>query len=140
VARLLPAGPAEGQASIVALGVDVTVHASAEAFAVSDASLLSDAEQSGQPPAHFVERGWSWPPRMAAELFISYGAFTTGESAEAYARLNGVVRTADVRTVTATGQRFVAARVHGAGFEADVCLPAGEQTMASAPRTSAGGG
>ena len=30
----------------------------------------------------------------------------------------------DVRTVAATGQRFIAARVRCAGFEATVCLPA----------------
>ena len=50
-----------------------------------------------------------------------------------YARLNGVVLGADVRTVTSTGQRFVAARVRCAGFEADVCLPAGAETTAPAP-------
>jgi hypothetical protein len=52
---------------------------------------------------------------------------------QAYARLNGLVLAAAVRTVTATGQRFVAARVRCTGFEADVCLPADEQTMAPAP-------
>jgi hypothetical protein len=70
---------------------------------------------------------------MAAESFISYGVFNDGDSAQAYARLNGVVLTADVRTVTATGQRFVASRVRSAGFQADVCLPADERTVAPPP-------
>jgi hypothetical protein len=129
---MFPDTAVEGRASIVALGVDTTVHASAEAFAESDASLLGGAE-AGEPPAHYVENGWSWPPRMAAESFISYGVFDAGESAQAYARLNGLVLAADTRTVAATGQRFTAARVRCAGFEADVCLPADERTVPPAP-------
>ncbi|HTJ32684.1 MAG TPA: hypothetical protein VL738_05590 [Dactylosporangium sp.] len=131
--RQLPAGPVGGRASIVALGVQATVHASEDDFAASDASLLGGAEEPGEPPAHFLENGWQWPPRMAAESFISYGVFNAGETAEAYARLNGVVLAADVRTVAATGQRFVAARVRCAGFEATVCLPADEHTTAPRP-------
>jgi hypothetical protein len=129
--RFLPAEPVEGHASLVALGVDVTVHASADAFAASDASLVGDSP-AGEAPAHFVENGWPWPPRMAAESFISYGAFGTGDAANAYARLNGVVLTADIRTVALTGQRFMAARVRSTGFEAAVCLPADERTVAPA--------
>jgi len=130
---MFPATPVDGPAAIVALGVEATVHASADAFAESDASLLGGSEDSGEPPAHVVVHGWSWPPRMAAESFISYGVFNTGETAQAYARLNGLVLAAAVRTVTATGQRFAAARVRCAGFEADVCLPADEQSVAPAP-------
>ncbi len=131
--RMFPTGPVEGRASLVALGVDVTVHATAEAFAASDASLLSGSGDPGEPPPHFVANGWPWPPRTATESFISYGVFDAGESTQAYARLNGVVLSATVRTVTATGQRFVAARVRCTGFEADVCLPADDQTVAPAP-------
>jgi hypothetical protein len=127
------ADPVAGRATIVALGVDATVHRSAEAFTASDASLLGDAESASEPPAHFLERGWHWPPRMAPESFISYGLFNVGESAEPYARLSGVVLGAETRTVAATGQRFVAARVRCVGFEAEVCLPAGEGTVAPPP-------
>jgi hypothetical protein len=130
--RILPAGPVEGPASIVALGIDVTVHASAEAFATSDASVLHETEDPGDPPAHFIDNGWPWPPRMAAESFIPYGLFNDGAATQAYARLNGLVLTADVHTVAMTGQRFIAARVRSAGFEADVCMPAGESTGAPA--------
>jgi hypothetical protein len=128
--HILPARPVEGPASIVALGVDVTIHATAQAFAASDASMLHDADDTREPPAHFVDNGWPWPPRMAAESFISYGVFDGGQP---YARLNGLVLGADVRTVTATGQRFVAARVRSAGFKADVCLPADDSTVAPMP-------
>jgi hypothetical protein len=86
---MFPATPVDGPAAIVALGVDATVHASADAFAVSDASPFGGNEDPGESPTHFVEHSWSWPPRMAAESVISYGMFNTGESAQAYARLNG---------------------------------------------------
>ena len=130
---MLAADPVAGRATIVALGVDAAVHRSAEAFAASDASLLGGAGNAAEPPAHFVEQGWSWPPRMATESFISYGVFNVGESAEPYARLSGVVLGAETRTVASTGQRFVAARVRCVGFEAEVCLPAGEGTVAPPP-------
>jgi hypothetical protein len=126
--RLLPVAAAAvaGLASVVALGVDVRVHAGPEAFAASDASLLSsDGGDPGEPPPHVRERGLPWPPRMAAESLISYGVFGPAEQAQAYARLNGVVLHAGERTVTATGRRFVAARVRTAGLDLDICLPDG---------------
>jgi hypothetical protein len=118
------AGPVTGMASVVGLAVDVTVHAGADAFAASDASLLSpDGGEPGEPPAHVLERGLPWPPRMAAESLISYGVFGPAEQAEAYARLNGTVLRAERRTVAATGGRFVVARVRTAGLDLDLCLP-----------------
>lgn len=117
------AGPVAGPASVVALAVDVTVHADAAAFAASDASLLSpDSTDAGEPPVHVVERGLPWPPRMAAESLISYGVFGPAELAEAYARLNGTVLRAERRTVAATGGRFVVARVRTVGLDLDMCL------------------
>lgn len=121
--RLLPAakGAVQGLACVVALGVDVTVWPDEDAFAASDASLVSDdGGDPGEAPAHWVEQGWPWPPRMAAESFISYGVFGNPKQAEAYARLNGTVLRAQRKTVVATGQEFVAARVRTVGFEADV--------------------
>ena len=126
--RLLPDGPVAGPASIVALGVEVTVHDSAEAFAASDASLLGGVHVGSGPPPHFVENGRPWPPRVAAESFISYGVFDPGEAAEAYARISGSVVSAESRVVAATGQRFVAAHVRCVGFDVDVCLPADNDT------------
>lgn len=126
--RLLPAaGVATASATVVALGVDVTVHADGEAFAASDASLLHGGgeDDGGEAPPHFAERGWSWPPRMAAESFISYGVFGAPEDAQAIARLTGTVRHARRLRVSATGQEFLTARVRTAGFEVDLCLPAG---------------
>jgi hypothetical protein len=117
---------ADGPAIVVALGSDVTVHEDEEAFAASDASLLGDAA-AGEPPAHVVEQNMPWPPRMAAESFISYGVFGPPEQAEAYARLHGTVLEAQRRTNALTGQSFIAARVRTAGFEVDLCLPGNAQ-------------
>ncbi|MEU4622820.1 hypothetical protein AB0G04_22970 [Actinoplanes sp. NPDC023801] len=116
-------GPAlAGRASMVALGVQVGVHADEETFAASDDSLLSPRDDDGEPPAHYVENGWSWPPRMSAESFISYGTFDH-ENGEPVARLNGIVLAAGRRRVEATGGEFSVARVRSVGFEVDVCLP-----------------
>lgn len=109
-----------GRASLVALGVQVSVHADEEAFANSDASKLGDDD--GEPPAHFVENGWPWPPRMGAESFISYGTFDQ-VNGDPVAQLNGIVLAAERRRVEATGGEFSVARVRSVGFEADVCLP-----------------
>jgi hypothetical protein len=138
----LATGPVGGPACVVALGVDVTVHADADAFAASDASLLveagADDPPAGDPPDHVVERGLSWPPRMAAESVISYGVFGA-QDARAYARLHGTVLHAQRHTVAATGQSFVAARVRTTGFEVDLCLPATEVTSAVQPGNVVGG-
>lgn len=129
-------GSADGRAAIVAFGADVSVHENEEAFNASDASLLSDTDNNsdsdsdnggdaGDPPPRFAEQGLPWPPRMAAESFIPYGVFGAPADAEAYARLNGTVLSAERRTTSLTGQEFIAARVRTAGFEVDLCLPAG---------------
>lgn len=124
--RLLPAGTAPlVSAAIVALGVDVAVFADVAAFAASDASLLSPGDAESAPPDEYVERGWPWPPRLAAESFISYGVFEEPEAATAYARLSGVVHQAERRVVELTGQGFVVAEVRTAGFDVTVCLPDG---------------
>jgi hypothetical protein len=132
--RLFLSGPVDGFAGITALGLDVTVHADAAAFAAADASLLNpDADPDSEPPAHFVELGWAWPQRLAAESFMSYGIFAGPDDASAHARLSGVVRHADRRTVAATGQDFTAARVQTVGFEATVCLDATDHPTVPQP-------
>jgi hypothetical protein len=75
--------PVSGHARITALGVSVNAHADTEAFAASPDSLLDPgADPAGPPPPHYAERGWPWPPRMAAESFISYGVFGDRPRAE----------------------------------------------------------
>ncbi|NJC83179.1 hypothetical protein [Planosporangium mesophilum] len=138
--RLLPAaGTVGGLACVVALGVDVTVWADEDAFAASDASLLGDGDDPGEAPAHVVEQGLSWPPRMAAESFISYGVFGDPEQVQAYARLNGTVLRAQRKAVAVTGQEFVVARVRTAGFEVDVCLSADDVRELPRPGNVIGG-
>jgi len=84
--------PAGGPARITALGVDVQVHPDADAFAASPGSQLDPAADPDQePPPHYRERGWPWPPRLAAESFISYGVFADPAQARPRARLSGTV-------------------------------------------------
>src|SRR5207245_5963287 len=45
----------------------------------------------GAAPPHYRERGWTWPPRLGAESFISYGAFGDPAQAQPRARLFGTV-------------------------------------------------
>ncbi len=133
------AGPIEGPAAITALGVDVEVFASAALFSESDASLFTPRDEpAGDPPAAFVERGWSWPPRVGSESFFSHGVSGSAESTTAHARLTGTVLDARQHTAELTGQPFIEARVRTAGFEAHVCYPAGELTLPEAGNVIAG--
>lgn len=118
--------PLDGPAAITALGVDIEVFESADAFSESEASMLSPDDTDSEAPPHYAERGWKWPPRVAPEFFVSYGAFAAPEEANAHARLAGTVLHASLRRVELTGQSFVEARVRTAGFEAHVCFPADE--------------
>lgn len=131
---LLPevSGPVGGAACVVALGVAVEEYPDDDAFSASDASLLSRG-RGDERPAHFAAQGWAWPPRMAAESFLSYGVFGEPAQATAYARLNGTVLAARRRTVAATGRQFVTSRVRTAGFEVDLCLPGGDVTALPRP-------
>ena len=122
--RLLPAQPINADATVVALGGAVTVYTSDEEFRLSDDSLLDPGSTDSEPPEHFAERGWPWPPRMAAESFLSYGVFSEPLEAEAYARLSGTVLTSERRTVAETGQQVIVAAVRTAGFGVTMCLDA----------------
>lgn len=113
----------DGPASVVGLGIDVAVFADEAAFGASPRSLLEPDAEPSEPPAEYLENGWSWPPRLAPESFISYGLFGEASDSSAHALLNGVVRSAERRTTSLTGQAFILARVSTAGFEADLCLP-----------------
>ncbi len=93
------------EASVVALGVEMSVHVDAAAFAASDASVLG-----------------------AGESFVSYG----GE-ADPSAFLAGTVLTTQTHTHAVTGQVFHAVRVRTVGFEATVCLAASEHPTAPEP-------
>jgi hypothetical protein len=121
--RLLSGRPVEhASAAISALGVEVAVFDSTATFEESDASLLDRESSESEAPAHYVENGWKWPPRVAANSFISYGVFNEGDAATAHARLSGVVRSSERRTVVETGQEVVVAVVETAGFDVTVCL------------------
>jgi hypothetical protein len=126
--------PIAGAARITALGVSVHVHADAEAFAASPDSLLDpSADPADQPPPHYVERGWSWPPRVASESFISHGVFGDPAESTAHARLSGIVLNASHRTCALTGQGFSVATVRSVGFETDVCLSDAEHPVTPEP-------
>jgi hypothetical protein len=123
-----------GPARITALGVSVQVHADADTFTASPDSLLDpSADPVEQPPRHYVERGWSWPPRMAPESFISHGVFGDQAERTAHARLSGVALKVSHRTCTLTGQGFSVATVRSVGFEADLCLADAEHPVTPEP-------
>lgn len=120
--RLLPLRPVERvRASLTALGVDVAVLPDADAFAASDASLLDPDAPPGDPPPEYRERGWSWPPRVAATSFLSYGVFADAVDTTAHARIAGGVLQAERRIVQATGEGVVA-EVESTGFTLTVSL------------------
>ncbi|MDO9457787.1 hypothetical protein [Nocardioides sp.] len=112
-------GPLRG--SVVALGVEMTVHADADAFAGSDASVLSEPEPGEDPT------------RWAAESFVSYGLFTGDGDPEPTAFLAGTVLAAETHTHAVSGQVFHSARLRTVGFEATVCLPGSEHAAAPVP-------
>jgi len=116
-----------GPAAVVALGTAVEVFADRAAFDASRASLLDPGRADhGDPPPQYVEHGWSWPPRMAPESFVSYGVFAEPSQADSTARLNGTVLRSRTGRNALTGGTFHVARVRTAGFEADLCLAASE--------------
>ncbi len=126
--------PAGGPARITALGVDVQVHPDADAFAASPGSQLDPAADPDQePPPHYREQGWPWPPRLAAESFITYGVFADPAQARPRARLSGTVLEAGQHVCALTGQPFTVAAVRTAGFEADLCLAGTEHPGLPAP-------
>ena len=126
--------PVSGPARITALGVAVQIHSDADAFAASpDSQLDPSADPAEEPPPHYREKGWPWPPRLAAESFLSYGVFGDPAQARPRARLSGTVLTAAQHVCALTGQPFTVASVRTAGFTTDLCLPASEHPGAPAP-------
>ena len=126
--------PVGGLARITALGISVTVHANAKAFAASPESLLSPAaDPDGHPPADYADEGWAWPPRVGPESFFSYGVFGDPAESTARARLSGLVVHGGHHTCTLTGQGFSALTVRTVGFEAAVCLPDTEHPVTPGP-------
>ena len=123
-----------GPARITALGVDVIIYPDAGAFAASPASQLHPSpESASEPPPHYRENGWPWPPRLGAESFISYGVFADPAQAGPRARLSGTVLDAARHICALTGQPFIVAAVRTAGFEAALCLAAGDHPEVPVP-------
>ena len=88
---------------------------------------------ASEPPPHYRENGWAWPPRLGAESFISHGVFADPAQAGSRARLSGTVLDADRHVCALTGQPFIVAAVRTAGFEADLCLAAGDHPEVPVP-------
>ena len=123
-----------GPARITALGVDITIYPDADAFAASPASQLHPSPGSApEPPPHYRENGWSWPPRLGAESFISHGVFADPAQAGSRARLSGTVLGAARHVCALTRQPFIVAAIRTAGFEADLCLAASDHPEAPVP-------
>jgi hypothetical protein len=111
------------RAAVVALGVEMSVHADEDAFEASDASLLGGPDENEQGAG----------PRFAARSFVSYGLFGDPAAAEPTAYLAGVVLDAETRAHGVTGQTFHVARLSTVGFETTVCLPASAATTTPVP-------
>ena len=118
---LVGVAPAEVDAAVTVLGLDVTVHADAAAFAASDASILGDPA-----PGEDVHR-------FATESVLSYGLFGTGDVIEPVAFVSGTVLSSRSLVNTETEQRFHAARIRTVGFTATVCLDADEHPVGPEP-------
>ena len=126
--------PVAGLARITALGISITVHRDAGAFAASPDSLLNPAaDPSRQPPPNDDAQDWAWPARVGPESFFSYGIFGAPAASTARARLSGTVVQAGHHTCTLTGQGFSVITVRSVGFEAAVCLPDTEHPVTPEP-------
>jgi hypothetical protein len=137
---LVDEGHSPTTATMVALGRSITTHADEAAFKASEASLLGKgSDATSQPPPGLVEQGWNWPPRMAAESFISSGVFGEPAEADATALLNGIVLRAERRTTMQTGQTFVVVRVRSLGMEVDLCLAGVDHPEVPVPGQIIGG-
>lgn len=118
---LISEAPAEVDASVTALGVEVSVHADDAAFAASDASVVGERVEGTEPT------------RCAPESLLPYGLFGEPQDAEPFAFLSGTVLSAATHTNGATGQVFHAVRVRTVGLTATVCLDALEHPTLPEP-------
>jgi hypothetical protein len=126
--------PVAGPARITALGLSVLVYPDADAYACAPGSLVDPgSDPDEEPPPHFAERGWAWPPRLAEESFIPHSTVGDPADSSAGARLSGTVLRASHRTCALTGQGFSVATVRTVGFQADVCLPDAGHPVPPAP-------
>jgi hypothetical protein len=98
-------------AALVALGNEVRLFEDVAAFHAAPDSLLVPGGDPDEPRPETLPEGISWPVRVSAGSFTSYGVWGEPAEARATARMAGVVTSAEVRVVALTGQRFVAATV-----------------------------
>jgi hypothetical protein len=121
--HLLPAWPdLSAQVSITALGVGVQLHRDVEAFAESDASLLTP-DSKEEPAPENAPLDLQWPLRVSEESFFANGLWTDPANARSDARFSGIVLDSARHIVEATDRSIVVCRVRTMGFEANVCLP-----------------
>ena len=123
--------PVSGPARIAVFGVDVQIYPDADAFAASPGSQL-DASAGQEAPPHYRERGWTWPPRLGAESFISYGVFDPPDQARPHARLNLVL--AEIASVDPARAHALAREIKDPGARAEaVAEVAAAAAAAGAP-------
>ena len=113
-------------ARITALGLQVTVHDDADAFARSDESILGTPEPGEAPK------------RFATESLLSYGLFGDPDTAEPRAFLSGTVL-ASVSHRTEVEQEFHAVRISTVGGTMTLCLAAEEHPEPPTPGTVVAG-
>lgn len=101
-------------AHLTALGLDITVHADAEAYATSDESIL---RAPGPPHA---------PVRFATETLLAYGLAEDAAKAQPTAFISGTVLSVSSQTNAETEQGFHTARLRTVAGHVTVCLAAGD--------------
>jgi len=117
-----------GAARITALGIDVTIYPDPDAYTASP-----DSKVPGTAPGAPPDYDGPWPPRLAAESFVSHAAFADSPDKQSRARLSGTVLNAARHVCALTGQPFTVAAVRTAGFTADLCLAAGDHPELPVP-------
>ncbi|WP_323793327.1 hypothetical protein [Nocardioides sp.] len=101
-------------AHLTALGLDLTVHADAAAFAASDESVIS-TPGPGQTPLRF-----------ATESLLAYGLSEDAAKAQPTAFVSGTVLSVSSQTNAETGQGFHTARLLTSAGHVTACLAAGD--------------
>ena len=119
-----------GPARITALGIDVTIYPDSAAYTASP-----DSQVPGTAPEPPPDYTGPWPPRLAAESFISHAALADSPQYQSRGRLSGTVLNATRHVCALTGQPFTVAAVRTAGFTADLCLAAGDHPEVPEPGT-----
>lgn len=129
---------AQGRIDLVALGIDVQLHADEAAFLDSPASLMVAEDEQTDGPPEGLDAEMEWPPRMAAKSFFAHSGFSDPHEATPHAILSGIVLEAREVTHKLTGQRFLVVKTLTVFGEVDICLAAADHELPQPGQVLAG--